>query len=139
MRKWLAKYSACSPASITASLTSKPLESLKMFENEEYSPVTTHDDSTLQSLNLNKLHFKSENEVIGELLKLGKNSDNQLSEMNCLNKQFKEFLSERDGSNRILMNKVSEAFSCINTKADQKEVVALKRELFQVEILLIWY
>ena len=95
-----------------------------MFEGEEFSPVTTHD--SLRGLN-------AQNEVMVELAKLGKCSDHQSSEINRLDKQFKEFLSERDGSNRIMMNKVSESFSCINTKADQKEVVALKRELFQVE------
>ena len=96
-----------------------------MFEGEEFSPVTTHDS-------LRGLH--AQNEVMVEVAKLRKCSDHQSSEMNRLDQQFMQFLSERDGSNRIMMNKVSESFSCINTKADQKEVVALKRELFQVEI-----
>lgn len=96
-----------------------------MFEGEEFSPATTHDSSR-------GLH--AQNEVMVEVVKLRKCSDHQSSEINRLNQQFMQFLSERDGSNRIMMNKVSESFSCINTKADQKEVVALKRELFQVEM-----
>ena len=93
-----------------------------MFEGEEFSPGTTHDS-------MRGMHAQN-----AELSYIRKYSDEQSSDISRIEKQFKEFLSERDGSTRIMMNRVSESFSCINTKADQKEVVALKRELFEVEI-----
>lgn len=95
-----------------------------MFEGEEFSPGTTHDS-------MRGMH--AQNEIMAELSNIRKFSDEQTSDISRIEKQFKEFLSERDGSTRIMMNRVSESFSCINTKADQKEVVALKRELFEVE------
>jgi hypothetical protein len=101
-----------------------------MFEGEEFSPGTTHDS-------MRGMH--AQNEIMAELSHIRKCSDEQSSDISRIEKQFKEFLSERDGSTRIMMNRVSESYSCINTKADQKEVVALKRELFEVEMSHIWH
>ena len=65
-------------------------------------------------------------------IKLLKTIEHQSSEMNRLDQQFKSFLSERDGSVRIMMDKVADSYSCINTKADKKHVAGLRRELLEV-------
>jgi hypothetical protein len=65
-------------------------------------------------------------------IKLLKTVEHQSSELNRLDEQYKSFLSERDGSVRILMDKVSDSYSCINTKADKKNVAGLKREMLEV-------
>ena len=55
-------------------------------------------------------------------IRLLKTVEHQAIELNRLDQQYKSFLSERDGSVRILMDKVSDSYSCINTKADKKNV-----------------
>ena len=70
-------------------------------------------------------------------IRLLKTVEHQSIELNRLDQQYKSFLSERDGSVRILMDKVSDSYSCINTKADKKNVAGLKREMLEVKIKAI--
>lgn len=65
-------------------------------------------------------------------IKLLKTVEHQSSELNRLDQQYQSFLLERDGSVRILMDKVSDSYSCINTKAEKRSVAGLKREMLEV-------
>lgn len=70
------------------------------------------------------------------LVKLLKSSESQISETTQLKEMFSNFVSERDGSIRVVMDKVADSYSCINTKVDKRHITSLKRELLQVTRLL---
>ena len=65
-------------------------------------------------------------------IKLVKSMEQQSLETTRLDQQFNNFLSERDGNSRIVTSKVSDCFSCLNTKADQKYVRSIEKELIEV-------
>ena len=66
------------------------------------------------------------------LMRLLKSSESQISETTQLKQMFSNFVSERDGSIRVVMDKVADSYSCINTKVDKRHITSLKRELLQV-------
>lgn len=68
-------------------------------------------------------------------IKLVKSMEQQASETQRIDQQFNGFLSERDGNSRVLTGKVSDCFSCLNTKADEKSVTALRDDLSEVTFL----
>lgn len=69
------------------------------------------------------------------LLKLHKSSESQILETTELRQMFSDFVSERDASIRVVMDKVADSYSCINTKVDKRHISSLKGELFQVKRL----
>ena len=56
----------------------------------------------------------------------------QSTEITRLDQEFNCFLSERDGNTRVLTSEVADCFSCLNTKADQRQMSAIESSYLRV-------
>ena len=72
-------------------------------------------------------------------IKLVKSMEQQALETRHLDQQFNNFLSERDGNARIVTSKVSDCFSCLNTKADVTSINTVKHDLSEVQLVYLVY
>ena len=63
----------------------------------------------------------------------------QNTEITRLDQEFNCFLSERDGNTRVLTSEVADCFSCLNTKADQRQMSAIESSYLRVRGKFINY